>query len=77
MHNTFPLLSASVLYACRDAGVPVVATIHNYKLACASGDFFRDGRGLPRVRRGPAPARTPARVLPRIPGRHRAGGAAP
>jgi glycosyltransferase involved in cell wall biosynthesis len=43
VHNTFPLLSASVLYACRDAGVPVVATIHNYKLACASGDFFRDG----------------------------------
>lgn len=43
VHNTFPLLSASVLYACKDAGVPVVATIHNYKLACASGDFFRDG----------------------------------
>jgi glycosyltransferase involved in cell wall biosynthesis len=43
VHNTFPLLSASVLYACRDGGVPVVATIHNYKLACASGDFFRDG----------------------------------
>jgi glycosyltransferase involved in cell wall biosynthesis len=54
VHNTFPLLSASVLYACRDAGTPVVATIHNYKLACASGDFFRDGvvchdcaRGMP------------------------------
>jgi glycosyltransferase involved in cell wall biosynthesis len=43
VHNTFPLLSASVLYACRDARVPVVATIHNYKLLCASGDFFRDG----------------------------------
>jgi glycosyltransferase involved in cell wall biosynthesis len=43
LHNTFPLLSASVLYACRDESVPVVATIHNYKLACASGDFFRDG----------------------------------
>jgi glycosyltransferase involved in cell wall biosynthesis len=43
LHNTFPLLSASVLYACRDAGVPVVVTLHNYKLACASGDFFRDG----------------------------------
>jgi glycosyltransferase involved in cell wall biosynthesis len=43
VHNTFPLLSPSVLYACRDAGVPVVATIHNYKLLCASGDFFRDG----------------------------------
>lgn len=54
VHNTFPLLSPAVLYACRDASVPVVATIHNYKLACASGDFFRQGavchdcaRGLP------------------------------
>ncbi|MDX6239007.1 MAG: hypothetical protein QOG10_3822 [Kribbellaceae bacterium] len=43
IHNTFPLLSPSVLYACRDAGVPVVVTLHNYKLLCASGDFFRDG----------------------------------
>ncbi len=44
LHNTFPLLTPSVLYACRDAGVPVVATIHNYKLGCANGSFFRDGR---------------------------------
>lgn len=44
VHNTFPLISPSVLYACRDAGVPVVATLHNYKLLCASGDFFRDGK---------------------------------
>ncbi len=43
LHNTFPLLSPSVLYACRAAGVPVVATLHNYKLACVSGDFFRHG----------------------------------
>lgn len=43
VHNTFPLLGAAVLYACRKAGVPVVATIHNYKLSCASGDFFRSG----------------------------------
>jgi glycosyltransferase involved in cell wall biosynthesis len=43
IHNTFPLLSAAVLYACRDVGVPAVATIHNYKLECASGDFFRTG----------------------------------
>ena len=43
VHNTFPLLSPSVLLAARDAGVPVVATIHNYKLLCASGDFFRSG----------------------------------
>ena len=43
VHNTFPLLSAAILYACRDMSVPVVTTIHNYKLACASGDFFRQG----------------------------------
>jgi glycosyltransferase involved in cell wall biosynthesis len=43
VHNTFPMLSPSVLHACRDAGVPVVATLHNYKLLCASGDYFRDG----------------------------------
>jgi glycosyltransferase involved in cell wall biosynthesis len=44
IHNTFPLLSPSVLYACRLAEVPVVITLHNYKLLCASGDFFRDGQ---------------------------------
>ena len=43
VHNTFPLVTPSVLHACRDARVPVVATVHNYKLACASGEFFRDG----------------------------------
>jgi glycosyltransferase involved in cell wall biosynthesis len=43
VHNTFPLLSPAVLYACRDARVPVVATVHNYRLACANGTFFRDG----------------------------------
>ena len=43
VHNTFPLVSASVLYACRDASVPVVATIHNYRLVCASGNLMRQG----------------------------------
>lgn len=43
VHNTFPLISASVLHACHDARVPVVATLHNYKLGCANGSFFRDG----------------------------------
>lgn len=43
VHNTFPLLSAAVLYACRDARVPLVATLHNYRLACANGAFFRQG----------------------------------
>jgi glycosyltransferase involved in cell wall biosynthesis len=43
VHNTFPLLTASILAAGAEAGVPIVVTIHNYKLSCASGDFFRTG----------------------------------
>jgi glycosyltransferase involved in cell wall biosynthesis len=43
VHNTFPLLSASVLDACKDAGVPVVATLHNYTQVCPSGTLYRDG----------------------------------
>ncbi len=43
LHNTFPLLGDTVLYACRDMRVPVVATIHNYRLGCTGGTFFRDG----------------------------------
>jgi glycosyltransferase involved in cell wall biosynthesis len=44
VHNTFPLVTPSVLYACRNASIPVVVTVHNYKLGCASGELFRAGR---------------------------------
>jgi glycosyltransferase involved in cell wall biosynthesis len=43
VHNTFPLLSASVLDACRAAAVPVVATLHNYTQVCPSGTLYRGG----------------------------------
>jgi glycosyltransferase involved in cell wall biosynthesis len=43
VHNTFPLMSASVLDACADARVPVVATLHNYTQVCPSGTLYRDG----------------------------------
>lgn len=43
VHNTFPLLSPSVLAACADAGVPVVATLHNYTQVCPTGTLYRDG----------------------------------
>lgn len=42
-HNLFPLLSPSVLVACRRAGVPVVMTVHNYRLSCPIGVHFREG----------------------------------
>ncbi|MEU7516426.1 glycosyltransferase [Streptomyces sp. NPDC042898] len=44
VHNVFPLLSPSVLTACADVGVPVVATLHNYTQVCPPGTLHRDGR---------------------------------
>jgi glycosyltransferase involved in cell wall biosynthesis len=43
-HNTFPLMSPSVYYACRDAGVPVVQTLHNARLFCPGGNLERKHR---------------------------------
>jgi len=41
-HNTFPIMSPSVFYAARAEGVPVVATLHNYRLLCPAGTLLRD-----------------------------------
>ncbi len=41
-HNLLPLLSPSVYYACAAEGVPVVQTVHNYRLVCPGGNFFRN-----------------------------------
>ncbi len=43
-HNTFPLISPAGYYAARAAGVPVVQTLHNYRLLCPNALFYRDGR---------------------------------
>lgn len=42
-HNTFPLISPAAYYAVRRRGVPVVQTLHNYRLLCPSAVFYRDG----------------------------------
>jgi glycosyltransferase involved in cell wall biosynthesis len=43
VHNTFPLISPAAFAAARDGGVPVVQTLHNFRLLCANGLLFRDG----------------------------------
>lgn len=43
-HNTFPLISPAAYAAARDGGIPVVQTLHNFRLLCANGLLFRDGR---------------------------------
>jgi glycosyltransferase involved in cell wall biosynthesis len=44
VHNWFPTISASVFRQCRSAGVPVVHTLHNYRLLCVGATLYRDGR---------------------------------
>lgn len=43
VHNTWYAMSPSVLAGLSAAGVPVVTTLHNYRLACANALLYRDG----------------------------------
>ncbi len=44
VHNLYPLLSPSVLVACKDAGVPVVMSVHNQHLTCPRADHLYRGK---------------------------------
>ncbi len=43
VHNTLNLISPSVYYAAFRKKVPVVQTIHNFRLLCPGAAFYRDG----------------------------------
>ena len=43
VHNLYPFISPAALRECRKAGVPVVMTVHNYRLLCPTGLFMRGG----------------------------------
>ena len=43
-HNTFPLISPSVFWAANDLGLPVVQTLHNFRLICPQAMLLREGR---------------------------------
>lgn len=43
-HNTFPLIGIGAYELFTDARVPIVQTLHNYRLVCAAATHFRDGR---------------------------------
>lgn len=42
-HNTFPLMSPSAYYAARAEDVPIVQTLHNFRLVCPNALLYRDG----------------------------------
>jgi len=44
VHNHFPLLTPAVHEVLHAHGIPVVQTLHNYRLFCANGAFLRGGR---------------------------------
>lgn len=43
VHNTLNLVSPAVYYAAAAEGVPVVQTVHNFRLLCPGATFYRDG----------------------------------
>ena len=50
VHNTFLMISPSIYSACCDQNVPVVQTLHNYRLLCPAASFFRGREALRRLR---------------------------
>lgn len=44
VHNTVPLISPSVFCAALHSRVPVVQTVHNFRLLCPNGMLYREGK---------------------------------
>ena len=43
VHNFFPLASPSIYYAAARRGIPIVQTLHNYRIICPGANFYRNG----------------------------------
>lgn len=41
VHNTFPLITPVIYRVCQDNGIPVIQTLHNYKMVCTNSLLFR------------------------------------
>ena len=44
VHNLYPFISPAALFECKKAKVPVVMTVHNFRLICPTGLFMRNGK---------------------------------
>lgn len=44
VHNTLILISPAVYYAAKRCKIPVVQTVHNFRLECPGALFYRDNR---------------------------------
>jgi len=43
-HNIWYLISPSAYYVCKNAGIPVVQTLHNFRMFCVNGLLSRNGK---------------------------------
>ncbi|MBN1182643.1 MAG: glycosyltransferase family 4 protein [Bacteroidales bacterium] len=44
IHNLYPFISPAILPVIKKAGVPIVMTVHNYRLICPNGLFMNNGQ---------------------------------
>jgi glycosyltransferase involved in cell wall biosynthesis len=52
LHNAYPSLGPAVHLAAHRLGVPLVMTVHNYRLRCPNGYMFTQGTPCRRCERG-------------------------
>ncbi len=43
VHNAFPVISPAAYHAAQDEQVPIIKTLHNYRMLCPSATLYRDG----------------------------------
>jgi glycosyltransferase involved in cell wall biosynthesis len=52
LHNTYPAIGPAVHLAAHELGVPVIMTVHNFRLRCPNGYMFTEGSPCRRCERG-------------------------
>ena len=44
VHNVYPLISPWIVREAKAQGIPVVMTVHNFRIDCVAGTYLRDGK---------------------------------
>lgn len=44
VHNTFPLISPAIYDVCLEKKIPIIQTLHNFRLACPGALFYRENQ---------------------------------
>lgn len=44
IHNLYPFISPAALFECKKTSIPVIMTVHNFRLICPTGLFMRKGK---------------------------------